>query len=246
MYVPLRIADLLPETVKARCWTRCKSRFVEKFGTAMYCAMFSTWLRQAEQEWRYALSHSIEHCSRREPRILSYGKFLSIMMATRTTVVLGIDLLSRTSRKGTFMIHCVCSLFVAMLVFLPMVASAVVQCPAPDRSFKAFLQQFEEDIEFQRSRLVLPLVSRSGEYTMTNVLVEPRDIEKIKELDYPLMLSRQGRKIENVTESILLSTKRYAEVFHDGPPEYDLYRMLYKFRSINNSWFLEAVYDKSQ
>lgn len=46
-------------------------------------------------------------------------------------------------------------------------------------------------------------------------------------------------------ESILLSTKRYAEVFHDGPPESDSYRVLYKFRSIDGCWFLEEMHDKS-
>ena len=47
-------------------------------------------------------------------------------------------------------------------------------------------------------------------------------------------------------ESILLSTKRYAEVFHDGPPESDLYRVLYKFRNIGGCWFLEEMHDKSK
>lgn len=168
------------------------------------------------------------------------------MITTRATTALGAGPLPRASRKGNHIIHYVWSLLAAMLVVLPTVAQAVVQCPTPDRSFKVFLQQFEKDIEFQRSRLVLPLVSRSGEYTMTDTLVELWDIEKIKKLDYPMILSRQGRKAEKVAEDVVLFTKRYAEVFHDGPPESDMYRMLYKFRHIDGCWFLEEVHDKSQ
>ncbi len=132
-----------------------------------------------------------------------------------------------------------------LLVIFPTAASAVVECSTPDRSFKAFLQRFEQDIKFQHSRLVLPLVFRSGDYTMTDVVIELVDLGKVEKLDYSLILSLQGRTAENVSESILLSTKRYVEVFHDGPPESDLYRMLYKFRNIEGCWFLEEVHDKS-
>lgn len=167
------------------------------------------------------------------------------MITTGATAVLRTSQ-PRASHKGNYITHYIWSLLAVMLVVLPTVAHAVVQCPVPDRSFKAFLQRFEEDVEFQRSRLVLPLVSRSGEYTMTDALVELWDIEKIKKLDYPLILSRQSRKAEKVAEDFVLLTKRYAEVFHDGPPESDMYRMLYKFRHIDGCWFLEEVHDKSQ
>lgn len=111
------------------------------------------------------------------------------------------------------------------LTFLPLLAAssptafAVVQCPSPDRSFKTFLHRFEEDIEFQRTRFVLPLVSRSGKCTMTDTKVELWDLERIQRLDYPLILSQQGKKTGKATESVVLSTKRYAEVFQDGPSE---------------------------
>ncbi len=134
----------------------------------------------------------------------------------------------------------------AMMIILPTTAFSVVQCSTPDRSFKGFLQRFEESIKFQRSRIVLPMVARFGDYTMTNVVIELWSLEKLKNLDYPLILSLQGRKKEHVMESIVLSTKRYAEVFHDGPPESDLYRVLYKFRNIGGCWFLEEMHDKSR
>jgi hypothetical protein len=210
--------------------------------------MFPTWLwtGRTEQGWRYALSSSIEHYSWRKPRVLSYGDALSAMIITRTITAPEVGIQPHAFRKGNCIIYYVWSLLAAILIILPTVAYAVVQCPTPDRSFKAFLQRFEEDIEFQRSRLVLPLVSRSGEYTMTNTLVELWDIEKIKKLSYPLILTRQGRKTEKVAEDVVLFTKRYVEVFHDGPPESDMYRMLYKFRNIEGCWFLEEVHDKSQ
>lgn len=137
-------------------------------------------------------------------------------------------------------------LLTALVIVLSTSAFAVVQCPTPDRSFKAFLQRFEGDIEFQRARLVLPLVSRAGEYTMTDVMIELWDMEKIKSLDYPLILPQKKRQAEKVMETILLSTKRYAEIFQDGPPESDVYRMLYKFRNVDGCWFLEEVHDKSE
>ena len=141
---------------------------------------------------------------------------------------------------------CIRFCVLAVLLMSPVTAFSVAKCSKPDRSFKEFLQHFEESIEFQRNRIVLPLVARFGDYTMTNVVIELWDAEKLKKLDYPLILSSQGRVKNHVVESILLSTKRYAEVFHDGPPESDLYRVLYKFRNIDGCWFLEGIHDKSK
>lgn len=126
-------------------------------------------------------------------------------------------------------------------------AQSAIACPVPDRKgFSEFLKKFEDDVAFQRKRIVLPLVVREGEYTMTNVSISLWGMEKIKSLDYPLILSRAERAKALVAEDILLITKRYVEVFHDGPPESDLYRMLYKFRSIGGCWFLEELHDKSE
>lgn len=145
-----------------------------------------------------------------------------------------------------FVCRCMTHLFAVLLILLSPPVLAVVQCPVSDHSFRGFLQRFEEDPEFRQRRLVLPLVARLGEYTMTDVTIELWNVNKMRSLDYPLILNRQGRKQEHVTEIIMLLTKRYAEVFHDGPPESDLYRMLYKFRSIGGCWFLEEVHDKSE
>jgi hypothetical protein len=123
----------------------------------------------------------------------------------------------------------------------------VLECPVPDKNgFDDFLKKFEEDINFQRTRLILPLVVREGDYSMAVVEVSLWDLGKIKSLQEPLILSKSQRKKELVTEDILLNTKRYVEVFHDGPPESDLYRMLYKFRFVNGCWYLEELHDKSE
>lgn len=133
---------------------------------------------------------------------------------------------------------------VGLLVF-SMTASAIEKCAVPDKSIDGFLQKFENDIAFQRSRLILPLVARFGDYTMSNVVIELWTIDKIKTLDYPLVLSNEGKRKEAVKEATLLNTPRYVEVYHDGPPESDSYRVLYKFRSIEGCWFLEEMHDKS-
>jgi len=148
--------------------------------------------------------------------------------------------------KGNSITRFIQLFVMVMMIISPTTALSVVQCSTPDHSFKKFLQRFEENIEFQRSRIVLPMVARFGDYTMTNVIIELWNTEKIKNLNYPLILSSQGRKKEHVIESIMISTKRYTEVFHDGPPESDLYRVLYKFRNIDGCWFLEEMHDKSK
>lgn len=132
-----------------------------------------------------------------------------------------------------------------VFVILPMTAFAVEKCATPDKSFDNFLQKFESDVAFQRSRLILPLVARFGDYMMSNVVIELWTIDKIKALDYPLVLTDEGKRKEVVKETTLLNTPRYVEVYHEGPPESDSYRVLYKFRNIEGCWFLEEMHDKS-
>lgn len=123
----------------------------------------------------------------------------------------------------------------------------MVECTVPDnKGFTVFLKKFEEDIGFQRTRIILPLVVREGDYSMAAVKVLLWDSAKIQSLSEPLILSKSQRKKAFVAEDVLLNTKRYVEVFHDGPPESDLYRMLYKFRAISSCWYLEELHDKSE
>lgn len=133
--------------------------------------------------------------------------------------------------------------FIAIL-FWPLVSSAIAVCKEPDKSFKNFLSNFTEDAAFQQGRIIFPLVYRFGDYTMTDLIIELWDKDKIKTLAYPLILSRGQRKKEGIQQSYLLTTSRYAEVFQDRA-EADDYRILYKFRNIEGCWFLEEVHDKA-
>lgn len=126
----------------------------------------------------------------------------------------------------------------------PATCAAVVECRTPDKAFRSFYQRFAENIEFQQSRIIFPLVYRFGDYTMTTPVVELWDMAKLKAFDHPLILSHNQRKAEGINEAFLLVTRRYSEVFQDRP-EADDYRMLYKFRNVGGCWFLEEAHDKA-
>jgi hypothetical protein len=133
--------------------------------------------------------------------------------------------------------------FFAILIW-PITSTAVIVCKAPDDSFKGFFLRFTEDAAFQQSRIIFPLVHRFGDYTMTNPIIELWDINRVKTLTYPLILSQTQRKAKGIEQSDLLTTSRYAEVLQDRP-EADDYRLLYKFRNVDRCWFLEEIHDRS-
>ena len=84
-----------------------------------------------------------------------------------------------------------------------------------------------------------------GGYTVQGVSIALWDIEKIKALDWPLILPSKDRNRLGVSEEVLLRTQRYSEVLQEGPPETDSYRLLYKFRNVGGCWFLEELHDRS-
>ena len=144
--------------------------------------------------------------------------------------------------------HALVTFFACLALMVPISAEAqlALQCPVADtKGFAVFLKRFEEDISFQRSRIVLPLVVREGDYTVQGVSIALWDIEKIKALDWPLILPRKDMSRQGVSEAVLLHTPRYSEVLQDGPSETDSYRLLYKFRNIGGCWFLEELHDRS-
>lgn len=132
------------------------------------------------------------------------------------------------------------------IISVPNMAFSMVKCSKKDSSFKEFLIKFEEGKEFQQNRIIFPLVVRFGDYTMTNIIIELWNLKKINNIGYPLIMSPQAQHKKRIAESVVLSTNRYAEIFHDGPPESDIYRVLYKFRNIDDCWFLEEMHDKSK
>jgi hypothetical protein len=137
-------------------------------------------------------------------------------------------------------------LFVFLALCVPLICHAQIErCQIPDKSFKAFFGRFVDDLQFQRSRIIFPLMYRYGDYTITNPTIELWDLKKVESLADPLIRNMKQRKSENIAQSFLLVTNRYSEVFHDVPNG-DYERVLYKFRNINSCWYLEEVHDKSE
>lgn len=142
-------------------------------------------------------------------------------------------------------------LFAVLLLLLLCVAcsaktEAPLSCANSDSSFSTFLSRFTDDIAFQRSRLVLPLVSRYGDYEMSIQIVELLNRSEIMKLKDPLIYSRAELKNLNLEQSVLLLQKdRYAEVYQANAGEADDTRLLYKFRNVSGCWFLEETHDRS-
>jgi len=133
---------------------------------------------------------------------------------------------------------------ILMLAFcLPTLAAGTV-CAKSDPSFAKFLRQFGDDKQFQRLRTVQPLVARYGDYQMSNPDIRLLGTAELDALGYPLFRSAGELKKDGMRQSVLLYTKRYAEVVQDQT-EADSDRVLFKFRSIEGCWFLEELHDKS-
>jgi len=133
----------------------------------------------------------------------------------------------------------------ALVLFISApVSAAGTPCEKADTSFAKFLRQFGENKQFQKRRIVLPLVARFGDYQMVAPEVKLMSSSELEKLDYPLFRSNEEMKRDGVAQSVLLSTKRYAEVVQDQA-DADSDRILFKFRSIGGCWFLEELHDKS-
>jgi len=120
-------------------------------------------------------------------------------------------------------------------------------CKQPDKSFDDFLEQFSANKSFQESRYILPLVYRSGSYSLANdygVTVELLNMEKIKSLNYSIFRSESERVKEGIGQQIELKTERYVELLH-YLPNADADMVLYKFKEINGCWFLQEFHDIS-
>ena len=127
---------------------------------------------------------------------------------------------------------------------LPRHALAINECKKHDKSFEIFLSKFEEDMVFQRSRIVMPLVSREGNYFTTDPKIELLDIDAIEKLANPLILSKKEMKSQNVQDYIIIKTDAFAELLQDQY-ESDANRVLFTFRNIDGCWYLEEMHDES-
>jgi len=120
-----------------------------------------------------------------------------------------------------------------------------IKCIKQDASFAEFLDRFTENILFQRSRIVLPLVAKFGDYRLVEPIIKIWTLKDISSLPYPLIYSKMQRKKGKLVQTILLNTERYFEVYQEYGGEGDSPRILYKFRNISGCWYLEEIHDKS-
>ena len=94
--------------------------------------------------------------------------------------------------------------------------------------------------------MIFPLVSRFGDYRLSNQTVELWSLSDIHKQKNPLIYSRSDLKKQFLVQSIsLFQPHRYAEVIQENAGEADSTRLLYKFREVGGCWFLEEVHDRS-
>ena len=155
-------------------------------------------------------------------------------------------MMSATSRLS---IRAMRKAFSALIFFAALNAEAgsfLPNCDKADAAFDSFLAKFTEDLAFQRSRLVYPLVVRYGNYGTSSITVQLLDKTDVTKLKDPLIYSEKERKnLDLVQEISLLQENRYAESFQVNAGEADSIRLLYKFRNISGCWYLEELHDKS-
>jgi hypothetical protein len=119
------------------------------------------------------------------------------------------------------------------------------RCVKPDVSFNVFLSRFTDDKSFQRSRLVLPLVARFGNYLTNDASVELWSLEKIVRMSDPLIYSRGDiKRLDLVQRVVAFQLNRYAEVEQENAGDADDTRLLYRFRNLEGCWFLEEFDDR--
>ena len=118
-------------------------------------------------------------------------------------------------------------------------------CAKVDGSFASFLHRFTNDQKFQRSRLSLPLVARSGDGVTTAATTELWDMRQIEELKSPLIYSDVGRRKGHVSQSVGLvhETPSVAEVWQAQDAEGDAVKLQYWFRKQAGCWYLAEFDD---
>jgi hypothetical protein len=118
-------------------------------------------------------------------------------------------------------------------------------CSKPDGSFSVFLHRFTNDLQFQRSRLTLPLVARLGDGVTTQAATELWDMKHIKELKDPLIYSDAGRRKGHISQSVDLvhKTPSIAEVWQAEDSEGDAIKLQYWFRQQRGCWDLTEFDD---
>lgn len=133
----------------------------------------------------------------------------------------------------------------AFIILVSNMAVSAVTCVCNDTSFNNFIDKFENDLSFQRIRIIFPLVYRFGDYRLYNPEVKLLSLKDIETLGYPLIYSKQQLEKNHMGQSIIIKTERYSELYQEILGESDSVRVLYSFRMVGGCWFLEDVHDKS-
>lgn len=142
-------------------------------------------------------------------------------------------------------------IFLAILTFSfvePTVAMPATYpvCPKPDASFQSFLTRFTNDIEFQRSRLVLPLIARAGDGATSPATVDVWSMKDVRKLQDPLIYSTAELKKLNIGQSVDLihdQSPSVAEVWQQERGGSDAIKLQYWFRKYLNGCWALAEFD---
>src|SRR5258706_15036540 len=115
-----------------------------------------------------------------------------------------------------------------------------------DASFKEFLSRFTDNKAFQRSRLVLPLVARFGNYLTVDAAAELWPFAKIEQMQDSLIFSTAERKKLNLSQEIVMvESKRYSEAYQANTGERGGTRWSIHFRKLNGCMIAVAIDDRS-
>jgi hypothetical protein len=122
-------------------------------------------------------------------------------------------------------------------------------CTKPDISFQEFLNRFTNDVGFQRSRLMLPLIARAGDGKTSPATVESWSIKQIRDLKDPLIYSTADLRKFYLQQSVDMlhdAAPSIAEVWQRNRAESDAIKLQYWFRKFDGCWVLTELDDWSE
>jgi len=119
-----------------------------------------------------------------------------------------------------------------------------VTCASPDSSFRSFLERFSVDRTFQNSRMVYPIVVRSGQPTEAALDIQLWGEGVVLDFKTPIFLSPKERVRFGLEQEITIASPRYAEVYVHKP-DADSHEETFSFRKHGDCWYLEGLYATS-
>jgi hypothetical protein len=114
-------------------------------------------------------------------------------------------------------------------------APALAACG--DEQFSVFLHRFENDLAFQRERVLYPLPAKVGDGRAVEQRRERWTRADLEAREGSLILSNEERRKRDLRQRVVAESADRVTVFHYRP-EADSYRILYRFRNLSGCWFL--------